>query len=64
MNNCGVCNHDIPMDWEQISRLEDDGTLTSYHMYCEVQANRIKPCEDCGLHRLLCTDCAELPDRL
>lgn len=56
---CGVCNEEIPMEWERIARWEKDGSLTSYHMYCEGQANKVKPCEDCGLHRRLCIDCAE-----
>lgn len=59
MTNCGICNENIPTEWERIARWETDGTLTSYHMGCEYEANRVTPCEDCGQHRLLCNDCAE-----
>lgn len=56
---CGVCNHVVPIDHCQMARLEKDGTLTSYHMQCEVPAGKLKPCEDCGHHKLFCTDCGE-----
>lgn len=58
-SKCGVCNHHVPIDHEQIQRKEDDGTVTPYHMGCEVSATRLKPCEDCGQHRSFCDDCAE-----
>ncbi|MFD2330651.1 hypothetical protein ACFSR7_15470 [Cohnella sp. GCM10020058] len=56
---CGVCNYVVPLDHAQIGRLEADGTRTPYHMGCEYEANRLKPCEDCGHHRKFCTDCAD-----
>lgn len=61
-NNCGVCNHDVPLDHAQLGRREDDGSITPYHMGCESGAKHLKPCEDCGLHRKLCNDCAEMED--
>lgn len=57
--NCGVCNHIVPLEVAQIAKVESDGTLTTYHMGCEYGTKDIKPCEDCGKHRLLCNDCAE-----
>lgn len=59
MSRCGVCNYDVPAEHEQLMKVENDGTVTSYHMNCEGKAKNIKPCEDCGKHRLLCDDCAE-----
>lgn len=59
MNNCGVCNKDVPLDTAQLGRWEKNGTLTPYHMYCEYESKKVKPCEDCGLHRNFCNDCAE-----
>lgn len=58
-SKCGVCNHQVPNDHEQIQRKEVDGTTTPYHMRCEFTAGKLKSCEDCGQHRLLCEDCAE-----
>jgi len=57
--NCGACNTHVPIDHTQMMRRETDGTITPYHMGCEYEANKIKPCEDCGYHRRLCNDCAE-----
>jgi hypothetical protein len=62
MNRCGVCNHDVPLDHAQVGRWEKDGTITSYHMYCETKASKIKPCVDCGYHRLLCDECREVEE--
>lgn len=58
-NRCGVCNEDIPLDMAQMMRKESDGSFTSYHLSHEFEANRLKPCEDCGYHRKFCTECAE-----
>jgi hypothetical protein len=60
MNNCGVCNHHLDINHAQLRRFELDGTLTPYHMGCEGEARKLKPCVDCGQHRLLCSDCAEV----
>jgi hypothetical protein len=58
---CGVCNHIVPLDHAQIGRWEKDNqTITPYHMYCEGRAAKLKPCEDCGLHRAFCDECKEL----
>ncbi|MBT2759987.1 hypothetical protein [Paenibacillus sp. ISL-20] len=59
MNTCGICNNDLPIDHKQISRKEEDGTTTAYHIGCEYDAKKVKPCEDCSHHRLLCIDCGE-----
>lgn len=56
---CGVCNHEVPIDFTQIARKEEDGTYTFYHMYCEVPAAKLKPCVDCGHHKALCDECKE-----
>jgi hypothetical protein len=58
-NKCGVCNYEVPVDHAQLIMREKDGTFTHYHMTCEGKAKDIKPCEDCGYHRLLCDDCKE-----
>jgi hypothetical protein len=58
---CGVCNKKVPIEHEQIGRKEENGTITPYHMACEGQAKKLKPCEDCGEHRLFCTECGEPP---
>lgn len=57
MSNCGACNKPIPMDHACQSRMEKDGTLTSYHMSCN--ARDIEPCSDCGHHKKFCSECAE-----
>lgn len=57
---CGVCNHKVPMYHAQIGRIEKDGSLTSYHLSCEVPASKIKPCVDCGHHKLVCSECKEM----
>jgi hypothetical protein len=59
-NRCGVCNYEIPVDHVRLMIREKDGTFTHYHMACGTRAKGIKPCEDCGYHRLLCSDCAEV----
>lgn len=59
MNKCGVCNKEVPIDHTQLGKIETDGTLTSYHMRCEYAASKVKPCGDCGYHRLFCDACAE-----
>lgn len=56
-NTCGVCNEVIPLDHACVSRMEKDGTLTSYHMGCN--AKDVEPCPDCGHHKKLCSECAE-----
>lgn len=53
---CGSCNHSVPVDQGQLMRLESDGSVTSYHLGCGFAD---KPCEDCGYHRRLCSECAE-----
>ncbi len=58
-SRCGVCNHDVPMEHTQVMRREYDDSITSYHMRCEYGASKLKPCEDCGYHRLLCNECAD-----
>ncbi|PAQ15044.1 hypothetical protein CD798_08350 [Bacillaceae bacterium SAOS 7] len=58
-NRCGICNHDVPISETQLLRQESGGTFTSYHIRCESQTKNIKPCEDCGQHRLLCDECKE-----
>jgi hypothetical protein len=59
-SKCGVCNYEIPIEQAQLLRREEDGSFTSYHIACEGKAKVIHPCEDCGYHRLLCSDCAEV----
>ena len=59
MNRCGVCNHDLNMEDTLYHRRESDGSVTSYHIPCGVKTKDIKPCEDCGQHRLLCDECRE-----
>jgi len=54
---CGVCNEEVPGDHEQIIKLEDKG-FTHYHLKCEGKTPK-EPCEDCGKHRLFCSECAE-----
>jgi hypothetical protein len=56
---CGVCNHIVPIEHTQMLRAEKDGTHTSYHMRCESIAAKLEPCEDCGHHKLFCTECGE-----
>ncbi|MBU8908527.1 hypothetical protein [Desertibacillus haloalkaliphilus] len=58
---CGVCNKYVPIDEEQLGLQEQDGTWTSYHIGCEYGTKGIEPCEDCGKHRLFCTECGEPP---
>jgi len=58
-NKCGVCNYEIPINHAQLVRQEKNGSFTSYHLTCENEAKEVKPCEDCGYHRLICSDCAE-----
>jgi len=58
-NKCGICNYEILVGHDQSVIKEKDGTLTHYHRICKDKAKEIKPCEDCGYHRLLCDDCAE-----
>lgn len=58
-SRCGVCNHDIPIDHACYNRLEVDMTATSYHFACSGKLKDIKPCVDCGHHRLLCDECKE-----
>ncbi|AZU61051.1 hypothetical protein CHR53_07175 [Neobacillus mesonae] len=59
MTRCGVCNHDLNMGHVLYHKLEDDGTITSYHIACGGKTKDIEPCEDCGQHRLLCDECKE-----
>lgn len=59
---CGVCNYNVPLDHAQAGRIEEDGTHTPYHMGCEGRAAKMKPCEDCGYHRLFCDECKEMED--
>ncbi|WP_416045911.1 hypothetical protein [Priestia megaterium] len=61
-NRCGVCNYNIPMDHVSMHRIEENGSLTSYHMRCESKAAKLKPCVDCGEHRAVCDECAELDE--
>jgi len=56
---CGVCNHSIDISHCAFHKMEKDGSVTSYHMYHEGQLKDLKPCEDCGHHRLLCDECKE-----
>lgn len=58
-SRCGVCNHDIPISHACYHRLEEDMTTTSYHGACVGKLKDIKPCPDCGKHRLLCDECKE-----
>lgn len=58
-NKCGICNHDLDIRHCAMHRVEEDGTLTSYHMQHEGQLKDIKPCIDCGHHRLVCDECKE-----
>jgi len=57
--NCGVCNKEVPLDHEQLGRRESDGSITPYHMNCERRVRIIKPCEDCGQHKIFCNECKE-----
>lgn len=57
MNNCGVCNKCIPLDHACQSRIENDRSLTSYHLNCNV--NEVKVCSDCSYHRNFCNECAD-----
>lgn len=59
MSNCGVCNYPIPIEHAQIIRKESDESYTFYHLKCEGRAKSIKPCPDCGYHKLKCSECAE-----
>ncbi|MGG3801774.1 hypothetical protein [Metabacillus fastidiosus] len=59
MKKCGVCNYDVHIADKQLTRHENDGTFTAYHMSCENRAKHVKPCEDCHLHRLFCDECKE-----
>lgn len=56
---CGICNHDIPVDHVAYHRKEEDGHITSYHMDCGSKTKDMKPCVDCGQHRLVCDECKE-----
>jgi hypothetical protein len=56
---CGVCNKELSLSDEQVTRCEGNGQTTIYHMRCEPEARRLKPCEDCGLHRKICNECKE-----
>ena len=54
---CGVCNKEIPIHHACIIRQEGD-SYTFYHVKCEGKIPK-KPCEDCGKHRLFCSECRE-----
>ncbi|QDP42840.1 hypothetical protein HWC53_gp056 [Bacillus phage vB_BmeM-Goe8] len=56
-SKCGVCNQGIPINHCALHRIEEDKTITSYHMAHEGQLSEIEPCALCGLHRLLCDGC-------
>lgn len=58
MSKCGVCNHDIPAQHVAAHQVEHDMTTTSYHVSCSRKG--IKPCTNCGYHRLLCDKCQEI----
>lgn len=58
-SNCGVCNKPVSFDERQFMMIESDKTVTAYHMGCEYRLSKVKPCEDCGQHRLFCNDCGE-----
>lgn len=58
-SKCGVCNEDIPVEHACYHRLEKDMTTTSYHFSCSGKLKDIKPCSECGKHRLLCDKCKE-----
>jgi hypothetical protein len=58
-SRCGVCNYDIPINHACYHRIEEDMTITSYHVACKGKLENIKPCLDCGKHRLLCDECKE-----
>lgn len=57
--NCGVCNKPVDTTLTIAGRMENDGTHTVYHLACEQNAAKLKPCEDCGHHRSFCNDCGE-----
>ncbi len=54
---CGVCNEEVPMEHASMARMEEEG-ITVYHAKCEGQIPK-EPCEDCGKHRMFCSECAE-----
>src|SRR5690625_2271654 len=60
-SKCGVCNFQVDLRNECISRRESD-RRTFYHLSCEGKSKGIKPCSDCGLHRLKCDECVELSE--
>jgi len=55
---CGVCNEEVPLDGTLVLRQENNKKFTNYHLKCEGEIPK-KPCEDCGEHRLFCSECAE-----
>ena len=55
---CGVCNEEIPIEHVCFIREEHNKEFTLYHAKCEGKIPK-KPCEDCGEHRLFCSECAE-----
>lgn len=56
-SKCGACNEIVPFDHTQLSRREQDGSFTSYHMGCEGLVGKLEPCKDCGNHKSFCDDC-------
>lgn len=57
VNLCGVCGKEVPIEHTQMMKMEDDNTLTVYHLVCEYAASKLKPCDNCGKHRLVCPNC-------
>ncbi|AMB18698.1 hypothetical protein BH780_gp115 [Bacillus phage Eldridge] len=57
---CGVCNEGIDISHCAFHKMEEDGSVTSYHMHHEGQLKSITPCTDCGQHRLFCDECKEV----
>ncbi|AIW03345.1 hypothetical protein CPT_Mater188 [Bacillus phage Mater] len=57
---CGICNEEVPVHHCALYKREEDQSLTTYHMRHEGQLKDLKPCSDCGHHRLLCDECKEL----
>jgi len=52
---CHSCGEELPLDHACKMRIEEDGNISSYHIYCPEP----KICPDCGYHRNVCEECCE-----